>query len=289
MKQIGKKISVVLLLLLLALGLLLWKGPKAYSLFGLRAKLASFTVPDSLLAPIGERGLFPGPLRKEGGADSVLLTRSGVIVETNLQRTNNALPILKENAQLNKVAATKLADMFKNQYFEHVSPSGIGPSDLANRIGYKYVIVGENLALGNFANDKDLVQAWMDSPGHRENILHPRFTEIGVAVGKGQFEGRQVWLAVQSFGAPLSSCPAPSETLQQQIAADQSLLRAGEQELAAMREDLDNEQNKQEYNRKVSLYNQKVTEFNALVEKTKVEVATYNAQVNSFNKCVNGE
>ena len=63
--------------------------------------------------------------------------------------------------------------------------------------------------MGNFKNDQDLVSAWLNSPGHRANILNTRFTEIGTAVLKGFYEGREVWMAVQEFGLPLSSCPNP--------------------------------------------------------------------------------
>ncbi len=289
MKNPARVISIIGVVLAIGAGLFLWWSPQGQSLFGLRERLSQLSIPGELFTPLEERAFFPGPLRKEGGADSVLLTRIGVIRETNAQRAQNSLPALKENTQLNKVAATKLADMFAKQYFEHISPSGVGPSDLAEKIGYQYIVVGENLALGNFANDRELVQAWMDSRGHRENILNKRFTEIGVAVGKGQFEGKSVWLAVQSFGSPLSSCPVIDASLQQQITANQALLKTMEQQLAVLRKDIEQEHNKEEYNRKVEEYNARVSQFNVLVEQTKIQVATYNAQVNAFNECVNAE
>src|SRR6185369_15716694 len=119
----------------------------------------------------------------------------------------SGLPALKENALLDKAAKKKLDDMFAQQYFEHINPQGKGPSDLAKSVGYDYIAIGENLALGNFKNDAELVQAWMDSPGHRANILNKQYTEIGVAVGQGTYEGKKTWLAVQEFGRPTSSCP----------------------------------------------------------------------------------
>jgi len=117
----------------------------------------------------------------------------------------------------------QLDDIFEKQYFAHISPEGLGPSDLAEKSGYEYIMIAENLALGNFKDDNTLVNAWMDSPGHRANILNNRYTEIGVAVGKGFFSesnennkeeiATEVWIAVQEFGLPLSSCPKPEESL----------------------------------------------------------------------------
>src|SRR5262249_8345343 len=126
------------------------------------------------------------PLRGGDASANVTLTQAGVIKWTNIQRQENgALPALTVNAKLNESAQLKLKDMFAKQYFEHVSPSGVGPDGLANEVGYAYASIGENLALGNFADDRALVQAWMDSPGHRANILGKSYREIGVAVGKG--------------------------------------------------------------------------------------------------------
>jgi uncharacterized protein YkwD len=92
--------------------------------------------------------------------------------------------------------------MFENQYFAHESPTGEKVSDLAKKFGYDFLLIGENLAMGNFSSDEDLVLAWMESPGHRENILNEKYQEIGVAVKKGIFEGKEVWIAVQHFGLP---------------------------------------------------------------------------------------
>lgn len=251
-------------------------------------KLARVSIPEELLKPLQEHGLLPQPLRSSDDSKTATLTNRGTIKQTNAQRAKFGLTALAENARLDQAAAIKLSDMFAKQYFEHVSPSGTGPSDLANQVGYKYIVVGENLALGNFENDATLIEAWMNSPGHRANILNERYTEIGVAVGKGLYEGKQTWLAVQSFGAPLSNCPLPDESLKTSITSNQKLLTAMEAELMAMRDDLEATRDRSEYNRKVDSYNQKIEEFNALVAKVKNQVATYNSQVSSFNACVQG-
>ena len=142
----------------------------------------------------------------------------------------------------------------------------------------------------NFEDDQVLVQAWMDSPGHRANILNDRYLEIGVAVIKGIYEGQNTWLAVQHFGLPLSACPQPSPTLQEQIKLNQTeidnlqiVLVNLEQEIKSMRR-IDREI----YSQKVGEYNNLVAQYNALVEEIKLLVSQYNSQVLLFNNCVSG-
>ena len=133
--------------------------------------------------------------------------QSKIISETNLQRQENGdLPALKENTDLDETASAKAADIFKNQYFEHVSPSGVDPGKLVESYGYDYIVEGENLILGNFSSEKEVVADWMASPGHRANILNNRYTEIGVAIVKGTYKGEESWVGVQEFGLPLSTC-----------------------------------------------------------------------------------
>jgi uncharacterized protein YkwD len=233
---------------------------------------------------------FSNPLNIGGSANSVVLLQSKIIEETNLQRQQNGgLPALKENLKLNEAAAAKTNDMFLNQYFEHVSPSGVGPGDLAQRYGYDYIIEGENLILGNFASEKEVVQNWMDSPGHRANILNNRYTEIGVAVVKGKYKGETVWIGVQEFGLPLSTCSAPNTALKNQIDSEKAQLDELALQLDAKKNQIEST-NKHSpiYSQMIDNYNQTVAEYNALAEKVKQDVATYNNQVNTFNNCVAG-
>ena len=131
------------------------------------------------------------------------LTKSGVIAQTNKARQENgAIPLLAENQLLNAVAEERLKDMFKNQYFSHYPPSGENFMELAKRFGYKYNRLAENLASGVYRNDEKVVDGWMQSSGHRANILSSDVSEIGVAVGKGYLKGNETWIGVQIFGHP---------------------------------------------------------------------------------------
>ncbi len=216
------------------------------------------------------------------------LSIRGVIEHTNIARAQNGgLPALTENFTLNLNAEMKLQDMFTKQYFEHVSPSGVGPGDLAKTVGYAYVIVGENLALGDFGSDAKLVDAWMNSPGHRANILNTHYQEIGVAVGKGMYEGRNTWLAVQSFGLPLSACPAIDAQMKAQIDANNAQISDMKIILDAKKAQLDStSKNDPNYNIYVGEFNALLPPYNTLIESTRTLVTTYNAQVQAYNACI---
>lgn len=230
----------------------------------------------------------PPPLRVAQDVLSSFLTQKGTIAETNNQRMENNLPFLKENSKLNEAAKAKAQDMFEKQYFEHISPAGSGPADLAKSAGYDYLIIGENLALGNFEDDEKLVEAWMASPGHRANILNGKYTEIGVAAEKGIYEGKSVWVAVQEFGRPSSACPAVSRTLKAKIDSYNIQLDEMAKIIEAKRVELENfrGRNIEKYNSKVEEYNNLIKEYNTLVAEAKAAVADYNNQVNAYNECL---
>ncbi|MCD6550345.1 hypothetical protein J7K24_02250 [bacterium] len=230
----------------------------------------------------------PPPLRVEDTSAGKDLTKEGVIEWTNIERKNHSLSPLKENPLLDSSAEMKLQDMFQNQYFAHYSSSGIGVGELVEQSGYEFIVVGENLALGNFDGDQDLVEAWMNSPDHRKNILNTRYQEIGVAVGKGMFEGKEVWIAVQHFGLPLSACPQPDSQLKIKIDTNK-------RELDQLRTELENLQkemaslkfrNRSLYRKKVKEYNSLVEQYNELFDETKDMISKYNIQVATFNSCI---
>lgn len=249
---------------------------------------ARVPVPD---APTAQSNVVaPGPLRSTTTVPTNPsdLTIAGVVVYTNEARAQNGgLPALKENFTLDRDAQMKLDDMFAKQYFEHVSPTGVGPADLAKIVGYSYVVVGENLALGNFGSDQGVVTAWMNSPGHRANILNTHYQEIGVAVGKGMFDGRETWLAVQSFGMPLSSCPSIDANLKSQIELNNTVIANLRAELDAKKAQIDATSTYDpNYNVYVNEFNAIVPQYNGLVEANRTNVSTYNAQVQAFNACI---
>lgn len=216
------------------------------------------------------------------------LTVAGVLVETNLARVAEGLQPLALNLALSAAADSKTADMFLRQYFEHVSPSGEDAGDIVSRAGYAYLVVGENLALGNFKDARALVVAWLASPGHRANILSTKFQEIGIAVRRGTYEGRNVWIAVQEFGRPKSACPAVEENLRSAIEENTGRISSIVAALDELKRQIDAADPKagREHEEKIERYNALVAEHNGLVKATKDLIDQYNESVKSFNSCI---
>lgn len=217
------------------------------------------------------------------------LLKSEIIRLTNKSRLENGVSvILKENNKLDLSAEKKVKDMFARQYFEHISPSGVGIGDLSKDFGYNYILIGENLALGNFKDEESLVKAWMDSPGHRANILNIKYQEIGVYVLKGKMDGKEVWLAVQHFGTPSSVCPSVDYHLHDEIIEDKLEISNLEKDLIE-RQDLLKRGIYMKGSSKGSQiddYNSLLDYYNKIIDETRNKVDLYNKQINYFNECV---
>lgn len=102
-----------------------------------------------------------------------------VIDLTNQERAKNGLPALNLDAQLSKAARAKSVDMQTNKYFSHTSPTYGSPFDMMKQFGVSYRGAGENIAMGQ-RSPQEVVNSWMNSSGHRANILNKSFTHIGV-------------------------------------------------------------------------------------------------------------
>lgn len=288
-----KKLIIILLLAIAALSAgFYFKDSifKIYNDFGDDLQKLEKTDLGNIINQVKKEVFAPSPLNVGGKETNVVLVKSKIIAQTNIQRYNNGLLIpLIENSKLNAAALAKANDMFLNQYFGHVSPSGVGPGELVKSYGYDYIVTGENLILGNFKDEKEVVQLWMDSPGHRANILNSRFGEIGVAIIKGTYEGQTVWIGVQEFGLPLSVCGQPDQTLANLIDSNKNQLDQLSLTIEAKRAEIDStDPRSPRYNQLVDEYNQLVAQYNLLVQETKNLILQYNNQVNIFNRCVAG-
>jgi hypothetical protein len=132
------------------------------------------------------------------------ITINDLLSDTNAKRSENGLGTLVLNSKLNQAAQNKANDMFAHSYWAHNSPQGSTPWDFIVGAGYSYSYAGENLAR-DFQNSDSVVQAWMDSPSHRENILRKEYSEIGFAIVNGILDGQETTLVVQMFGTPKES------------------------------------------------------------------------------------
>lgn len=129
------------------------------------------------------------------------ITAEELITLTNEKRAANGLPLLTYSPVLAQAAVTKGQDMFTHNYWSHVSPSGVDPWTWIKQAGYTYQFAGENLAK-DFVDSPSVVEAWMNSPTHRDNVLSDRFQEIGISVVDGSLNGYQTTLVVQMFATP---------------------------------------------------------------------------------------
>lgn len=129
------------------------------------------------------------------------VTIDEVVRGTNAQRISAGLKTLTYSEKLADAARRKAANMYEENYWAHNSPSGKTPWAWFNAAGYSYIYAGENLAK-DFGNTDRLMAAWMASPTHKENIVNPKYTDIGVAVVPGTLQGQETVLVVQLFGTP---------------------------------------------------------------------------------------
>jgi len=124
---------------------------------------------------------------------------TAVVALTNTERAKAGLPPLRPNESLIQAAQAYAGVLAPGPCFEHTCPPVPDLGDRVTRAGYAgYAWIGENIAAGR-STAAGVVQGWMDSPGHRANILRPEFHEIGVGVATGP--GRYAIYWVQVFGA----------------------------------------------------------------------------------------
>ncbi|RAP75607.1 SCP-like extracellular [Paenibacillus montanisoli] len=109
-----------------------------------------------------------------------------VVTLVNKARANAGLTALKPDSLLNRVALDKAKDMYVNNYFDHNSPTYGSPFDMMRAYGVTYSYAGENIAKGQ-RTPAEVMNAWMNSPGHKANILSKNFNKIGVAYYNGEW------------------------------------------------------------------------------------------------------
>ena len=109
----------------------------------------------------------------------------------NVERTKRGLKALTLDTKLSNVATMKSQDMIDKNYFDHNSPTYGSPFDMMRKFGISYRSAGENIAEGQ-RSPEEVMNAWMNSEGHRKNILNPNFTTLGVGVAKTS-SGRLYW------------------------------------------------------------------------------------------------
>jgi uncharacterized protein YkwD len=211
------------------------------------------------------------------------LSKEAIIGLTNNARVSQGLVVLNENRLLDSIAEARARDMLEKQYFAHVSPTGEQASDIAQRIGYPYKIIAENIASGLFFTNQKLVDGWLQSPGHRKNILSSDVREMGASIIEGRLNGEDTWVSVQIFGLqspPVTerACAAPSPELLKEMEIKKGEIASLNERVARLKQDLDDESDSIELERRVAGNDQKrIYDLN-------VRVRTYNEKSEWYNR-----
>ena len=155
----------------------------------------------TLPSPILSSPIIPNPTVTEptviAVAPIISLELKSILRLVNEEREKAGLVPLIFNPLLNQAAQDHTNDMISKGYFSHTSPSGRTMVMRVNATGYKYSTIGENIAAGSSTAAATMTQ-WMNSPGHRANILNPKFKELGVGYGPSNDQYRYYW--TQVFG-----------------------------------------------------------------------------------------
>jgi hypothetical protein len=132
------------------------------------------------------------------------ISSSNIFELVNNERVENGLSALSLNPTLTLAAQNKANDLVSKGYFDHTSPAGVKFYEWIENAGYPYFVAGENLAVNtNSMSNTAIVDAWMNSPSHRENILSSRYSETGIAIAYGTYQNQQAVFVVQTFATPL--------------------------------------------------------------------------------------
>lgn len=131
-------------------------------------------------------GTSAGASASSGSTATQSSYASQVVSLVNQERAKAGLKPLKTDSKLTSVAVAKAKDMYANNYFDHNSPTYGSPFDMMKQFGVSYSYAGENIAKGQ-QNPQAVMNAWMNSSGHRANILNANYSSIGVAYYNGEW------------------------------------------------------------------------------------------------------
>lgn len=223
--------------------------------------------------------------------DRSILNSDNILYFTNLERTKRGLKTLKFSSKLTRSANAKSRDMFAYQYFAHTSPSDSKKTFayFIDNESYSFARISENLAMGEFETAQQVVNAWMNSPDHRANILFPDYREIGASVQTSRMNGDTVVMIVQHFGIPKNACPSVSESMlesiqsiEQEAGLSKKTAADLEKKINAPNSNLSDEA----LDELIGVYNTAIRKYNSLVSQFQQFSAEYNSQVKKYDDCI---
>lgn len=163
-----------------------------------------------LALTVGALAIYLKPITQ--AASIIPQAENELVILTNNARLKEGKLPLEWNSKLHEAAYSKASHMLEVGYFDHISPDGTTPWSFIKDSGYFYSTAGENLAM-DFNVSAHAVDAWMQSPTHRANILDNDFTELGLAIREGVLNGEKTTIIVQMFGTPSSALDLIGENL----------------------------------------------------------------------------
>lgn len=150
---------------------------------------------------IGSFLFFAAALSASGYVGNGNMDGKTLVKKINEARTVAGLPVLAVDAKLQEAARQKAEDMIARGYFSHTTPEGKLPWKLINANGYTFITAGENLAI-NYTEPEALLNAWLASDTHRDNILNPTFTDTGLSITTASTPTGPKTIIVQFFARP---------------------------------------------------------------------------------------
>lgn len=137
---------------------------------------------------------------------------SDIVTGSNQAREQLNKKPLYSNAALSTAAQMKAEDMAKQKYFAHTAPDGTVAWDYYKKVGYSYAVAGENLAITNESSEK-VIQGWLDSPTHRDNLLNPDYNDMGIGMAAfGDYQGHKNTFVIVAFYGRMASNQLPAAT-----------------------------------------------------------------------------
>lgn len=135
--------------------------------------------------------IYPGQKLSIPTLTDVKAQENEVIRLVNVERVNRGLQPLTQNWELSRVCRYKSQDMLNKNYFSHTSPTYGSPFVMMENFGIHFTAAGENIAMGQ-RTPADVMKAWMNSPGHKANILSPSYNQMGCGLAKNP-NGSPYW------------------------------------------------------------------------------------------------
>jgi uncharacterized YkwD family protein len=154
----------------------IWEIAQRYEISVKELMKANTSIKDKDYIEVGDKILIPE-------ATPLSTLENEVIKLVNEERAKYGLPALEKNIEISRLARTKAHDMIDNDYFSHNSPTYGSPFNMMEHQGLKFSSAAENIGMGQ-KTAVEIMKAWMDSPGHRANILSRTVTHIGVGAAK---------------------------------------------------------------------------------------------------------